>query len=92
MTTSIKDVRFSSENLLSKNDKIAIVEFINSNADLFSGDHMVGNKTVIYHHKTRLEVLVHSVGALSISKAVDGGFSYQYNCYANFLVKWKLKH
>lgn len=87
MTTSIKDVRFSSENFFSKNDKIAIVEFINGNAGLFSGNHMVGNKSVIYHHKTRLEILVYSTGALSISKAVDGGFSYQYNCYANFLVK-----
>jgi len=84
---TIKDVKFSSENFFSKNDKTAIVEFINNNDELFSGNHMVGTKSVIYHHKTRLEILVHSTGALSISKAVDRGSSYQYSCYANFLVK-----
>ena len=87
MMKTIKDINFSSDNFFSKNDKVEIVEFVNNNAGLFTGNHMVGEKVSIFHHKTNLQVLVCGAGMLSISKYVDGGLSYQYNCYANFIVK-----
>lgn len=84
---TLKDIHSNRDSFLNKNDKLCVLEFINSNSGLFSGDYMVGLKKIIYHHKTRLEIFVHSAGQLAISKAVDSVCTYQYNSYINFLVK-----
>jgi hypothetical protein len=49
---SFKDLRFSGD-FLTKNDKIAILEFINKNKDCFAKKRL---KRVIYHHDTRLTI------------------------------------
>lgn len=83
---AIKDVRFSTGNFFTKNDKIAIVDFINSNSDLSTGYVKSGEKFSICHRRTNLQILVIGTGMLSVSKYVDRGLSYQYNCYANFII------
>ena len=81
-----KDIRFSPGNFFTKNDKIAIVDFINGNIDLNTGYVSPGEKFSIFHRRTNLHVLVIGTGMLSIGKFVDKGPSYQYNCYANFII------
>ena len=83
---TIKEIKFSPDNFFTKSDKIAIVEFINSNNRLFVGNHNVGQKKSIFHHRTNLQIHVIGAGMLSVKKYVDKGISYQYSCYANFLI------
>lgn len=84
---TLKDIRVASDNFLTKNDRICILNFINENEGLFLGDHLVLQKFNLFHHKTNLVVHVIGAGMLSIEKFVDGGNSYQYRSYVNFLVK-----
>jgi len=83
---AIKDIKFYTPNFFTKNDKIAIVDFINSNSDLNTGYIKVGEKFSIFHRRTNLQILVIRSGMLSIGKFVNNGESYQYNCYANFII------
>jgi hypothetical protein len=75
----MKDLRFSGD-FLTKNDKIAILEFINKNKDCFAKKRL---KKVIYHHDTWLTITNARERGLRISKAVDGGMHYLYFCYVS---------
>jgi len=48
---AIKDIKFYTPNFFTKNDKIAIVDFINSNSDLNTGYIKVGEKFSIFHRR-----------------------------------------
>jgi hypothetical protein len=74
---TMKDLRFSGD-FLTKNDKIAILEFINKNEGCFAKKRI---KRVIYHHNTRLTITNARERGLRISKAVDGDMHYLYFCY-----------
>jgi hypothetical protein len=74
---TIKDLKFKGD-FLTKNDKIAILEFINKNEGCFDKKRL---KRVIYHHDTRLTITNARERGLRISKAVDGGMHYLYFCY-----------
>jgi hypothetical protein len=74
---TMKDLRFSGD-FLTKNDKTAILEFINKNETCFTKKRL---KRVIYHHDTRLAITNARERGLRISKAVDGGMHYLYFCY-----------
>ena len=71
-TITMKDLRFS-DDLLTKNDKIAILEYINKNKDCFNKED---HKEVIYHHRTRLEIFTDLERGLRVSKAVMNGEIY----------------
>jgi hypothetical protein len=78
-TITMKDLRFKGD-FLTKNDKIAILEFINKNEGCFAKKRL---KRTIYHHRTQLKVTNAIERGLRISKAVDGGMHYLYFCYVS---------
>jgi hypothetical protein len=76
---TIKELKFKGD-FLTKNDKTAILEFINKNEGCFEKKRL---KRVIYHHKTQLKITNAIERGLRISKAVDGGMHYLYFCYVS---------
>ena len=84
---TLKDLRFESPNFFTRNDREAILTFVNENDGLFSGDHMVGSHSNIFHHNTNLKINVIGSGLLSIQKFVTSGKNYTYKCSVNFLVQ-----
>ena len=83
---TLKDLRFESPSFFTKNDREAILKFVNENEGLFTGDHMVSQKLSICHHNTWLSVHVIGAGMLNIQKFVGSGRNYTYKCGVNFLV------
>ena len=85
---AIKDLRFTS-GFLTKNDKNAILNWINENENLFlsSCNYMIYTEVHLQHHNTMLYISVIGAGMLAIGKVVDNGKNYLYNEYCNFLVK-----
>lgn len=83
---TLKDLRFTNGGFLRKNDKVAILNWINNNPGLFTGDHMVGQADQISHRKTYLKLHVFGAGMVKIEKAVENGMSYGWYETVNFLV------
>lgn len=83
---TVKDIRFSSGNFFTKNDKLAIVNFINENTDLNTGCVKSGEKFSVFHRRTNLQIFVNKTGSLSVRKYVDKGASYQYSCDVYFII------
>lgn len=83
---TLSDIRFTPNGFLRKNDKLAILNWINENPGLFSGDHMVGQDDQISHHKTYIKLYVFGAGMVKVEKAVENGTSYGWYETVNFLV------
>jgi len=84
---TLKDLRFWTPNFFTKDDREAILTFVNEHEGLFTWDHMVSQKISIYHHKTWLSIHVIGSGMLNIQKFVTSGKNYTYKCSVNFLVQ-----
>lgn len=79
----LSDIRFQKGHFFRKNDKLAILNFINETPALFKKDNMVGETHVITHHRTYLSVHIIGCGIFSVQKSVDKGANYTYNSYLN---------
>ena len=84
---TFKDLKFT-KGFLNRNDKKAILDWINENDNLFSkkANYMIYSEVHFQHHNTMIYITVIGAGMLSIGKTVDKGNNYLYNEYCNFLI------
>lgn len=84
---TLKDLKFSANNFLSKKDKLNILAYINLyEPALTSGDFLIGREVKLYRDKTLLIIHIIGAGMFKISKTVDKGKNYLYTCTVNFRV------
>lgn len=78
---TLKDIKIIGENFLTKNDKICILNFINTNSNLFEKNFSETLKFNLTHRNTFLTIFIKDKNTISIEKSVNNENNYLYKSF-----------